>query len=285
MPDLSGRTVVVTGATSGIGLAASVQLARLGAELVLVGRDPARLEAAATAVRGARGPGVVSLLRADFARLSDVRALGEELLRRCPRIHALVNNAGGVSARREVTADGFERTFAVNHLAPYLLTRLLLPRLRESAPSRIVTVASEGHHRGDLDWDDLQMERGYRIMRAYGRSKLCNILFTRELARRLGGTGVTATCLHPGVVATGIWSGAPWPVRPIVAVARWFMVSAETAAESVVRLVADPALAEVSGAYFDERAPGKPSALARDDATAARLWEESARLVGLAAAA
>jgi len=283
MLDLTGRTIVVTGASSGIGLAAAEQLARLGAELVLVGRDPARLDAAGARVRAARGPGAVTPLRCDFGRLADVRALGGELLARCPRIFALVNNAGGASLRRQVTADGLERTLAVNHLAPYLLTRLLLDRLRESAPSRIVTVASEGHHRGDLDLQDLQLERGYRMMRAYGRSKLCNILFTRELARRLAGSGVTANCLHPGVVATRIWDGAPWIFRPVFAVAKWFMVSPEQAAESVVRLTADPALAGVSGKYFDEKVEAEPSALGRDDALARRLWEESARLVGVEA--
>jgi NAD(P)-dependent dehydrogenase (short-subunit alcohol dehydrogenase family) len=281
MPELTGRTVVVTGASSGIGLAAAEQLARLGADLVLVGRDPARLEAAVGRVGAAGGPGAVAALRCDLERLADVRALAAELLARCPRIFALVNDAGGASARRRVTADGFERTLGVNHLAPYLLTRLLEGRLRESAPSRIVNVASEGHRRGDLDFSDLQLERGYAMMRAYGRSKLCNILFTRALARRLAGTGVTATCLHPGVVSTRIWEGAPWPLRPVFAVARWFMISPERSAESVVRLVADPALAGVSGAYFDQQAVAQPSALARDDGLAARLWEESARLVGV----
>lgn len=279
-PELAGRTLVVTGASSGIGLAAAEQLARLGADLVLVGRDPARLEAAAARVGAARG-GAVTALRCDFARLADVRALAGEILERCPRLRGLVNAAGGVNARRRVTSDGLERTFAVNHLAPYLLTRLLLDRLRASAPSRIVNVASVGHRHGDLDFADLQMERGYRIMRAYGRSKLANILFTRELARRLAGAGVTANSVHPGVVATAIWSGAPWPVRPILAVARWFMTSPERAAASVVRLAASPEVAQVSGAYFDELRQVEPSPLARDDALALRLWDESARLVGL----
>ncbi len=281
MPDLTGRTVVVTGASSGIGLATAVELARQGADLVLEGRRPERLAAAADEVKAARGPGTVTALRADLARLAEVRALAGELLARCPRIFALVNDAGGASQRREVTADGFERTFAVNHLAPYLLTRLLLDRLRESAPSRIVNVASEGHHRGDLDFSDLQLERGYAMMRAYGRAKLANVLFTRELARRLAGSGVTANCLHPGVVATRIWDGAPWFARPLFAVAKWFMISPERSAESVVRLAADPALEGVSGKYFDQQVEAEPSALARDDALAKRLWEESARLVGL----
>jgi NAD(P)-dependent dehydrogenase (short-subunit alcohol dehydrogenase family) len=196
----------------------------------------------------------------------------------------LVNNAGGVSAAREVSADGFERTFAVNHLAPYLLTRLLLDRLKASAPARVVTVASVGHHRGDLDFADLQMERGYAIMRAYGRSKLANILFTRELARRLAGTRVTAVCLHPGAVATRIWSGAPAGlVAALLAVAKRFMLSPEKGARTVIQLASgtDAEVEPLGGLYLEKGRPAQPSALARDDQAARRLWEESARLVGL----
>lgn len=213
MPDVTGWTVVVTGATSGIGLATALELARKGADLILLGRDSGRLEAAVDRVKAAHGPGTVAGMLCDLGRLAEVRALAGELLSRCSRLHALVNNAGQSSFQRRVTADGFEQTFAVNHLAPYLLTRLLLDRLRESAPSRIVNVASEGHRRGDLDFSDLQLEHGYTMMRAYGRSKLCNILFTRELARRLIGSGVTANCLHPGAVTTRIWIKHP-PAEP-----------------------------------------------------------------------
>jgi retinol dehydrogenase 14 len=285
LADLSGRTAVVTGASSGIGLAACRRLAAMGADLWLVSRDPGRLAAAEAQVRAAaraaaRG-GAVSTLPCDLSSLAAVRALAAELLRRCPRIDLLVNDAGGASARRLVTVDGLERTLAVNHLAPYLLTRLLLPRLRESAPTRVVTVASIAHRRADLDLDDLQLERGYALMRAYGRSKLCNVLFTRELARRLAGTGVTATCLHPGVVATPIWKGAPWYVRPALAVACWFMLTPEQGAEPLVRLAADPALAGLGGAYLEDGEVREPSRLARDEALARRLWDESARLTGL----
>lgn len=285
MPDLSGRTVLVTGASSGIGLAASRELARMGAELVLVGRDPARLGAAEAEVKAAASaaatPGAVSALRCDFASLAEVRALAAEVLGRWPRLHVLVNDAGGVSKTREVTADGHERTFAVNHLAPYLLTRLLLDRLKASAPARVVTVASVGHRHGDLDFSDLQMERGYAIMRAYGRSKLANILFTRELARRLAGTGVTAACLHPGAVATRIWSGAPGLARPLLAAAKWFMRSPAKGAETVVQLAAAPEVERFAGLYLQDGKPAKASALAQDDELARRLWDESARLVGL----
>ncbi len=288
MPDLSGRVILVTGASSGIGRAASRALAGMGAELVLVGRDAARLAAAEAEVRAAAQatarPGPVTALRCDLAALADVRALAAEVLRRWPRLHVLVNDAGGVSAAREVTADGYERTFAVNHLAPYLLTRLLLDRLKESAPARVVTVASVGHHRGDLDFSDLQMERGYAIMRAYGRSKLANILFTRELARRLAGTGVTATCLHPGAVATRIWNGAPGFARVVLGLAKKLMLSPEKGARTIVQLASAPdvEVARLGGLYLEKGKPARPSALGSDDQLARRLWDESARLVGLA---
>ena len=284
LADLSGRTAVVTGASTGIGLAACRRLAAMGAGLVLVSRDPDRLAAAAAEVRAAArtvAGGAISTMTCDLSSLAAVRGLAAELLRRCPRIDLLVNDAGGVSARRRTTVDGLERTFAVNHLAPYLLTRLLLPRLLESAPARVVTVASVAHRKAGLDLDDLQLERGYSVMRAYGRSKLCNILFTRELARRVAGSGVTATCLHPGAVATPIWNGAPWYARPALAVARRFMLSPEQGAEPLVRLAADPALAGLSGVYLEEGAVREPSRLGRDEALARRLWAESARLCGL----
>jgi NAD(P)-dependent dehydrogenase (short-subunit alcohol dehydrogenase family) len=275
------RTILITGASSGIGLAAALELAPTGAELVLVGRDPARLAAAVEAVKARAPGGAVSGLRCDLASLAEVRALAAEVLRRHPRLDVLVNNAGGVNPVRQLTVDGYERTFAVNHLAPYLLTRLLLERLVASAPSRVVTTSSIGHRRGDLDFADLQLTRGYAIMRAYGRSKLANILFTSELARRLAGRGVTANCLHPGAVATRIWSGAPWFARPILAVARRFMRTPEQGAEGIVLLASSPEVAGLTGAYLEDGRPVQPSALARDAAAARRLWDESARLVGL----
>jgi NAD(P)-dependent dehydrogenase (short-subunit alcohol dehydrogenase family) len=281
MTDLSGRTILVTGASSGIGLAASRKLAAMGAELVLVGRDPARLDAAAAAVRARSSSGAVSTLRHDLSSLAAVRALAAEVRERHPRVHVLVNNAGGVSVARELTADGLERTFAVNHLAPYLLTRLLLDRLVESEPARIVTVSSVAHRRARIDLSDLQLERGYAIMRAYGRSKLANVLFTRELARRVAGTRVTANCLHPGTVSTRIWSGAPWYARPILAVMKPFMRSAEEGAETLVHLASSPEVERLSGAYLEKGKVVDPAPQARDEALARRLWDESARLVGL----
>jgi len=281
VPDLSGRTVLVTGATSGIGLAASRELAGMGAEVVLVGRDGARLEAALSAVRARASSGRVSALCHDLSSLAAVRALAREVRERHPRLHVLVNNAGGVSPDREVTADGFERTFAVNHLAPYLLTRLLLDRMVDSAPARIVTVSSVAHRRARIDLSDLQLERGYAIMRAYGQSKLANVLFTRELARRLAGTQVTASCLHPGAVATGIWSRAPGYARPLLAFMKLFMLTPEQGAETIVRLASGPDLEQLTGAYLEKGKVVDPAPQAQDDAMARRLWDESARLVGL----
>ena len=281
MTDLTGRTILVTGATSGIGLAASERLAGMGAELVLVGRDPARLEAAVAAVRARSRGRAVSALRHDLSSLAEVRALAAEVRERWPRLHVLVNDAGGANGAREVTADGLERTFAVNHLAPYLLTRLLLDRLIDSRPARVVTVSSVAHRRARLDLSDLQLERGYSVMRAYGASKLANVLFTRELARRLAGSGVTASCLHPGVVATRIWSRAPRWTQPFFALATLFMLTPEQGAETVVFLAASPEAERLSGAYLEKCGVVEPAPQARDDEAAQRLWEESARLVGL----
>ena len=187
-----------------------------------------------------------------------------------------------MNAKREVTEDGIERTFAVNHLGPFLLTNLLLDVLKRSAPARVVAVASVAQARGDMPFDDLQFERGgYTIMRAYARSKLANVLFTRELARRLAGTGLTANCLHPGAVATNIWSHAPWYARPLLAVAKLFMISPEQGADAIVYLATSPDVEGVTGDYYERTRRVSPSPIAQDDRTATTLWERSAALVGL----
>jgi len=280
MTDLSHRTVLVTGASSGIGLAASERLAALGADLVLVARDPARLEAAAAAVRSHSRSGTVTALPCDLSSQAAVRALSARVLERHPHLHVLVNNAGGVNPTRVLTEDGLERTFAVNHLAPYLLTRLLLDRLKQSAPARVVTVSSEAHRNADIDLDDLGLARGYSVQKAYGRSKLANVLFTRDLARRLAGTGVTANCLHPGVVATRIWSGAPAFAKPLFAVAKLFMLSPEEGARTVVHLASSPEVERLTGAYLEREREIEPAQIARDPALARRLWDVSGRLTG-----
>ncbi|MFI5178117.1 MAG: SDR family oxidoreductase [Vicinamibacterales bacterium] len=277
---MAEKTVLVTGATSGIGLEASVALARMGASLILVGRDPERTKAAVAALR-ARAGSTPGAYLCDFSSQTSIRELAAAVRRDHPRIHVLVNNAGGVNKRRTVTVDGIETTFATNHLGYFLLTHLLRDLIVASAPARIVSVASIGHRRGTLDFDDLGFERGYSIMNAYARSKLANVLFTRELARQLVGTGVTSNCLHPGAVATNIWSGAPLWARPLIALfLRWSFISAEAGAATIVQLAASPDLEGVTGQYFENQRPVAPSALAQDDALARRLWDVSLKLVG-----
>ena len=273
------RTIVVTGATGGIGLEAAVQIAERepDARLVLIGRDAGRLAAARDRV-GSRAEG----LQAEFGSQTSVRRLAEQLLDTCDRIDVLVNNAGTVFAKRTLTEDGIEATFAVNHLAPFLLTNLMLDRIVRSAPARIVNVSSVAHLSATMDFDDLGFERGYKVMAAYQRSKLANVMFTRSLARRLDGTGVTVNAVHPGGVATGIWSHAPWYARPVLALAKRFaMISPQEGAAHLTKLVIDPDLEHTTGQYFDQADPRNPSRLARDDAVAERLWTESARLTGI----
>jgi NAD(P)-dependent dehydrogenase (short-subunit alcohol dehydrogenase family) len=282
--DVKGRTFVITGATSGIGLQAALRIAALGGRLVLVGRDRAR-GAAAIAAIGAQTPGAdVTVFYADLSRRDEVRRLAGELLAALPRIDVLVNNAGAIFQRREVTVDGLERTFALNHMAYFLLTDLLRDRLVASAPARIVNIASEAHRWAALDIDDLQAERGYNSRRVYGRSKLCNILFTRELARRLAGTGVTANCLHPGFVASRFADNTNGLFRIGVSVAkRLFAISPEVGARTTVFVATDPAVQNESGRYYAKQAIAVPSAAAQDDAAALRLWQDSAKLAALPA--
>ncbi|HEX9049296.1 MAG TPA: SDR family oxidoreductase [Anaeromyxobacter sp.] len=276
---LLGRHVVLTGASSGIGLETARGLARLGASVALVARDRARGEAALAAARQASAGGTPSLFLADLGTLAQVRRLAGELAAALPRIDVLLNNAGAMHATRKESADGLELTFAVNHLAPFLLTSLLLPRLRASAPSRVVTVASEAHRLGPLDLDDLQARRGYGAMKVYGRSKLANVLFANELARREAGTGVTSNSLHPGVVATGFGRNDPGWFRVLVTIGKPFLATPEKGARTSIHVAAAPELAGVTGRYFKDRREVPPAAFARDEAVQRRLWELSERLV------
>ena len=280
---MRGKTVVMTGATSGIGQIAAERLAQMGARLVLVARDRARGEAALARL-AACGPGVTHGIHyADLGDLEDTKRVGAEIAAAEPRIDVLVNNAGGLFATREVTRDGLERTFAVNHMAYFVLTHILRDRLVAAAPARIVNTASNAHVRETLDFADLQFANRYRFRSAYGRSKLANILFTRELARRLAGTGVTANCLHPGFVATGLGQRDNRWLGLLVRVA--MALQAEPAgkgAETIVYLARSPEVAGVTGQYFIDCRPAVPSADAQNDDDARRLWDESERLAGLA---
>ncbi|HEY0555389.1 MAG TPA: SDR family NAD(P)-dependent oxidoreductase, partial [Thermoanaerobaculia bacterium] len=234
-------------------------------------------------VKARSGSERVESLLCDFSSQASIRKLAADYRARHDRLHVLVNNAGTVSADRVLTTDGTESTFAVNHLGYFLLTNLLLDLLKRSAPARVVTVASIGHRRGTLDFADLGFERGgYAIMRAYTRSKLANVLFANELARRLAGTGVTSNSLHPGSVATNIWSGAPTWAKPLISILyRPFFLTVEEGAATIVQLAADPALEGVTEKYFEKKIAVPPAPLAQDEALAKRLWEVSAEMVGL----
>ena len=276
---MAGRTVLVTGGTAGIGKATALGLAAMGAHLAITGRDRGRAEDAAREIRAAGG-GNVDVFVADLSSQPEVRRLADEVLQRLPRIDALVNNAGGYWNTRHITADGLERTFAVNHLAPFLLTSLLLGRLKHSAPARVVTVSSNMQAIGRIDFDDLQGERSYSGARAYNQSKLANVLFTYELARRLEATSVTANALHPGVVSTSFGAEDPSGVqRLFTPFMRPFMKTPAQGAATSVHLAAAPALEQMTGRYFANSKPKRSSQRSYDNAAAARLWHVSTDLV------
>lgn len=282
--DIRGKTVLITGATSGIGLAASRELARRGAKVVMVGRDPIRTTEAVNDIKRLiekEGGGEVSHLLCDFSSFDEIRRLDDKFRSRHDRLDVLVNNAGGVSKTRRLSQDGIEMTFAVNHLGYFMLTTRMIDLLATSAPSRVVSVASVGHRSGTMDFNDLGYEHGYKIMRAYSRSKLANVLFALDLARRVEGTGITSNCLHPGAVDSNIWSGAPWYAQPIIKVLRKLaFISVEKGGSYIVDLAANPAFEKVNGKYFEEGVMKDPAPLARDGALARRLWEVSATMVG-----
>jgi retinol dehydrogenase 14 len=278
---MAGKTVLVTGATAGIGKATALGLARFGAHLAITGRDRERTENAARGIRAAAG-GKVDVFLADLSSQADVRRLAYEVLQTLPRIDVLVNNVGGYWNTRHVTADRLERTLALNHLAPFLLTNLLLERLKQSAPARVVTVSSHAHGMGQIDFDDLQGERSYSGARAYNQSKLANVMFTYELARRLQGTLVTANALHPGVVRTSFGAEDPAVVqRLLVPFLRPFLKTPAQGAVTSIHLASAPELEQVTGRFFAESKPKRSSKRSYDTATATRLWQVSADLVGL----
>src|SRR5580692_9919110 len=276
---MAGKSVLVTGGTGGIGKATAIGLAVLGARVGITGRDQARTEAAAASIRAAAGSPAVDAFAADMSIQAGVRRLAAQVADTYPRLDVLVNNVGGFWAHRHVTADGLERTFALNHLAPFLLTNLLLARLTASAPARILTVSSGAHARGRIDFGDLQGERNYSGQQAYSQSKLANVMFTYELARRLGGTGVTATVLHPGVVRTAFAAEDPSPLAKVmITVSRPFLKTPAQGAATSIYLATASELEGVTGQYFAHRRPTTSSKASYDITAAARLWDASDRL-------
>jgi NAD(P)-dependent dehydrogenase (short-subunit alcohol dehydrogenase family) len=278
---MHGKVVVITGATSGIGEVAARRLAGMGARIVLVARDQARGAAALARLPSSGGPSNAhSIHFADLSRIAEMKRLAQEIAAVEPRIDVLINNAGAVFGSRQLTADNLERTFAINHMAYFALTQGLRERLLAAAPARIVNTASDAHKGAKLDFNDLQAAHGFSPMKAYGRSKLCNILFTRELARRLSGQGVTANCLHPGFVATRIGDGIGGFIAGIFRVAKYFAITPEKGAETIVYLAASPEVADISGDYFYKCRTAELTPEARSDEDAKRLWMESEKLLG-----
>lgn len=275
---MQGKTVIVTGATSGIGEVAAIRLAEQGARIVFTARDKARAEGTMAALRKANPQASHAVHMADLSRLSEMKRVGAELARE-PQIDVLVNNAGALFNRRQETGDGLEMTFALNHMAYFVITNLLLGHLKPGA--RIVTVASNAHRGARLDFDDLQNRRNYVGFPVYSKSKLCNILFNRELARRIAGSGVTANALHPGFVATRFGDDSGGIMRTVLKVAKPIgAISPEEGAKTIIYLASSPQVEGVSGEYFYECKPTTPTAEARNDDDARRLWEISEGIAG-----
>jgi NAD(P)-dependent dehydrogenase (short-subunit alcohol dehydrogenase family) len=287
---MKGKVVVVTGATSGIGQVAAEKLAAMGARIVQVARDRERGEAAMKRLRELSPSVAHSIHYADLSRLSEMRRVAADIAAAEPRIDVLINNAGAIFSTRQVTEDGLEHTFALNHMSYFMLVHGLRQRLLASTPARIVNTASDAHEPFTLDFEDLQSEKAYQsnfwegvrwggpAFKVYGRSKLCNILFTRELSRRLAGTGVTANSLHPGFVATRFGDQTGGLLSFGIRVAKRFALTPERGAETLVYLASSPEVDGVTGEYFHRCRPATPSEEARDDGKAKRLWKDTASL-------
>jgi NAD(P)-dependent dehydrogenase (short-subunit alcohol dehydrogenase family) len=280
---MHGKVVVITGATSGIGEVAAQRLAGMGARIVLIARDKTRGEAALSRLREGSAGVAHSIHYGDLSRISEMKRLAAEIAATEPRIDVLINNAGAIFGSRRVTADDLELTFATNHMAYFVLTLALQQRLFASAPARVVNTASNAHEGQDLDFDDLQSRNGFSSLKAYGRSKLCNILFTRELSSRWVGRGVTANCLHPGFVATRFGDDSGGLISHALSLGKIFAISPEKGAQTIVYLASSPDVGSLSGGYYYKCRPATPSEEARDDAAGKRLWMESAKLAAVEA--
>ena len=281
--NMQGKVCIVTGANSGIGKATALGLAQMGATIVMVCRNQIKGEEAQNEIKEKSGNDAVDLMLADLSSQASIRQLAENFQQHYQQLHVLINNAGGVNLNRRETVDGLEMTFAVNYLAPFLLTNLLLDKLKASTPARIVNVSSESHQSGYIKMDDLELEKGYRLMRAYGQSKLALVLFTYELARRLQDTGLTANCLHPGFVATNIGQNGVGSVgRSIVKlIFSRLGISPEEGAKTSIYLASSPEIEGVTGKYFVKSIPVRSAPISYDETLQRQLWEESAKLVNL----
>lgn len=285
--DMNGKTILITGATNGIGKVTALELAKMGASVVIVGRSQSRTESVASEIKVTSKNDAVDTLIGDLSSMADARQVADEFKRKHQRLDVLVNNAGAVFNTRQETVDGYEMTFALNHLSYFLLTNLLLDTLKASTPARIVNVSSDAHRGFTLDFDDLQNKKHYGTggFGAYGRSKLANVLFTYELARRLAGTGITANVLHPGFVATGFGHNNGRAMALIMGVIhRLFALTPEQGAETTIYLASSPQVEDITGKYFDKCKAVQSSPQSYDEAAARRLWEISESLVGLKSA-
>jgi NAD(P)-dependent dehydrogenase (short-subunit alcohol dehydrogenase family) len=283
MINMTGKTVLITGATNGIGKVAALEIARMGATVCIVARDQRRGQAVLEEVKQKTGNQNLELFMADLSSMAEVRKLASEFKARHTKLDVLINNAGGYFDTRKTTVDGLEYTFAFNHLAYFLLTDLLLGTLRASAPARIVNVASEAQAMGQMNFDDLQSEKRYGSFAAYSQSKLANIMFTYELARRLEGSGVTANALHPGTVNTGFGSGTKNPVVNFVfGIIKRFGLTPEQGADTIIYLATSPEVEGVNGKYFEKRKPRSSSRMSHDQNAQKRLWDESVQLTKIA---
>ncbi len=282
--NMQGKTILISGATNGIGKQSALELAKMGAQIVIIGRNKAKTEETLREIQSSSGNKDVHALIADLSSMAEVRRVADDFKKQYARLDVLLNNAGSFFSERQESVDGYEMTFALNHLSYFLLTHLLLDRLKANAPSRIVSVSSEAHMMSPLNFDDLQSKQSYGMagFRPYGQSKLMNVMFTYELARRLTGTGVTANALHPGAVNTGFGKNNRGLMNIAMKIFTFFAIKVEDGAKTSVYLASSPEVEEVTGKYFDKCKQKQSSQVSYDEAAQKRLWEISEQLTGIA---